>query len=160
MCVDGTIKVNPISLCSHPATHHNINREARHSPTWHSSESESARGRFEPVAVVKQLSDGRGTLFVLVAARRQKEFKRGILSSFCPFRSFRTSEKNSKTLFTIFQKIPHQQKNTPFPRLGKARHNACLSRDMLKLNLHLTLGTQYRMSGCRPPVIFLLLTRL
>ena len=117
-------------------------------------------GRFEPVAVVKQLSDGRGTLFALVAARRQKEFKRGILSSFCPFRSFRTSEKNSKTLLRFFAKNPHKQKNTPFPRLGKARHNTCLSRDMLKLNLHLTLGTQYRMSGCRPPVIFLLLTRL
>ena len=28
-------------------------REVRHSLTWHSSKSESARGRFEPVAVVK-----------------------------------------------------------------------------------------------------------
>ena len=27
------------------------NREVRHSPTWHSSESESALKRFEPVAV-------------------------------------------------------------------------------------------------------------
>ena len=73
-----------------------LNREARHSPTWHSSESESALERFEPVAVVQQLPDGRGTLFAPVAARRQKVFKRGILSSFCPFRSFRTSEKNSE----------------------------------------------------------------
>ena len=72
-----------------------------------------------------------------------------------------TQKRDKKNPFYDFsQKIPHQQKNTPFPRFGKARHNACLSRDMLKLNLHLTLGTQYRMSGCRPPVIFLLLTRL
>ena len=28
-------------------------REVRHSLTWHSSKSESARGRFEPVAMVK-----------------------------------------------------------------------------------------------------------
>ena len=57
-------------------------REVRHSLTWHSSKSESALERFEPVAVVQQLPDGRGTLFAPVAARRQKEFKRGILSSF------------------------------------------------------------------------------
>ena len=93
---DKTIKINPISLCSHTDAHPNLNREVRHSPTWHSSESESALERFEPVAVVQQLPDGRGTLFALVAARRQKVFKRGILSSFCPFRSFRTSEKNSE----------------------------------------------------------------
>ncbi len=46
-------------------------REVRRSPTWHSSESESALERFEPVAVVMLQSDGRGTLFALVAARRQ-----------------------------------------------------------------------------------------
>ena len=72
------------------------NREVRHSPTWHSSESESALERFEPVAVVQQLPDGRGSVFARVAARRQKVFKRGKHSSFCPFRSFRTSEKNSE----------------------------------------------------------------
>ena len=71
-------------------------REVRHSLTWHSSKSESALERFEPVAVVQQLPDGRGSVFAPVAARRQKVFKRGILSSFCPFRSFRTSEKNSE----------------------------------------------------------------
>ena len=71
------------------------NREVRHSLTWHSSKSESALERFEPVAVVMLWSDGRDTLFALVAARRQKEFKRGKRSSFCPFRSFRTSEKNT-----------------------------------------------------------------
>ena len=66
---DGTIKINPISLCSHPDTHPNSlpclgdadrvrlresvnSREVRHSLTWHSSESESALERFEPVAVV------------------------------------------------------------------------------------------------------------
>ena len=73
-----------------------LNREVRHSLTWHSSKSESALERFEPVAVVQQLPDGRGSVFAPVAARRQKVFKRGILSSFCPFRSFRTSEKNSE----------------------------------------------------------------
>ena len=46
-------ETNPISLCSHTDAHPNLNREVRHSPTWHSSESESARGRFEPVAMVK-----------------------------------------------------------------------------------------------------------
>ena len=50
-CADGTIKINPISLCSHPDTHPNFNREVCHSLTWHSSESESALERFEPVAV-------------------------------------------------------------------------------------------------------------
>ena len=89
-------KANIISLCSHPDLRQNINREVRHSPTWHSSESESALERFEPVAVVQQLPDGRGSVFAPVAARRQKEIKRGILSSFCPFRSFRTSEKSTK----------------------------------------------------------------
>ena len=56
--------------------------EVRRSLTWHSSESESALKRFEPVAVAKQSPDGRGTLFALVAARRRKEFKRGKRSSF------------------------------------------------------------------------------
>ena len=95
-CADETIKITLISLCSHTDAHPNLNREVRHSPTWHSSESESALERFEPVAVTMLWSDGQGTLFAPVAARRQKEFKRGILSSFCPFRSFRTSEKNSE----------------------------------------------------------------
>ena len=63
MCADGTIKINFILICSHPDTHHNINREVRHSLTWHSSESESARGRFEPVAVVMLWRDGWSTLF-------------------------------------------------------------------------------------------------
>ena len=75
---DGTIKINPISLCSHTDAHLNLNREVRHSPTWHSSKSESALERFEPVAVVQQLPDGRGIVFAPVAARRQKVFKRGI----------------------------------------------------------------------------------
>ena len=52
-CADGTIKINPISPCSHPDTHPNSNREVRHSLTWHSSKSESALERFEPVAVVR-----------------------------------------------------------------------------------------------------------
>ena len=49
---DETIKIIHISPCSHLDTHPNLNREVRHSRTWHSNESESARGRFEPVAVV------------------------------------------------------------------------------------------------------------
>ena len=60
---DGIIKISPISLCSHQDTHPNFNREVRHSPTWHSSKSESALERFEPVAVVQQLLDGLRTLF-------------------------------------------------------------------------------------------------
>ena len=93
---DETIKISPISLCSHPDTHPNLNREVCHSPTWHSSKSESALERFEPIAAAMLWSDGQGTLFAPVAARRQKVFKRGKHSSFCPFRSFRTSEKNNK----------------------------------------------------------------
>ena len=78
LCADGTAEINPISLCSHTDAHPNLNREVRHSLTWHSSESESALERFEPVAVVQQLLDGRGSVFARVAARRQGEFsKRG-----------------------------------------------------------------------------------
>ena len=77
-CADGTIKINPISLCSHPNFCQKLNREVRRSLTWHSSESESALERFEPVAMVQQLPDGRGSVFARVAARRQKVFKRGI----------------------------------------------------------------------------------
>ena len=51
LCADGTTVINLISLCSHPDTHPNFDREVRHSPTWHSSKSESALERFEPVAV-------------------------------------------------------------------------------------------------------------
>ena len=75
---DGAIKITLILLCSHTDMHPNLNREVRHSLTWHSSESESALERFEPVAVVQQLPDGRGSVFARVAARRQKVFKRGI----------------------------------------------------------------------------------
>ena len=78
MYADGIIKINLISLCSHQDTHPNLNREVRHSLTWHSSKSESALERFEPVAMVQQLPDGRGSVFAPVAARRQKVFKRGI----------------------------------------------------------------------------------
>ncbi len=53
MCADETIKITFISLCSHTDAHPNLNREVRHSLTWHSSKSESALERFEPVAVVK-----------------------------------------------------------------------------------------------------------
>ena len=78
LSADGTTVISLISLCSHPVPHPNLNREVRHSPTWHSSKSESALERFEPVAAAMLWSDGRGTLFAPVAARRQKVFKRGI----------------------------------------------------------------------------------
>ena len=77
-CADETIKTNPISLCSHPNFCQKLNREVRRSLTWHSSKSESALERFEPVAVTMLWSDGRGNVFARVAARRQKEIKRGI----------------------------------------------------------------------------------
>ena len=83
---DGTIKINPISLCSHADFCQKLNREICHSLIWHSGESESALKRFEPVAVAKLQWDGRGTLFALVAARRRKVFKRGrkaLLNDFC-----------------------------------------------------------------------------
>ena len=54
------------------------NREVCHSLTWHSGKSESVLERFEPIAVATLWLDGRGTLFALVAARRQKVFNRGI----------------------------------------------------------------------------------
>ena len=62
-----------------------LNREVRHSQTWHSSESESALERFEPIAAAKQLLDGRGTLFAPVAARRQKVLKEEFLPLFVLF---------------------------------------------------------------------------
>ena len=43
--------------------HPNLNREVRHSLTWHSSKSESALERFEPVAVVKLWFDGSLAMF-------------------------------------------------------------------------------------------------
>ena len=60
MCI---AKANPISLCSHLDMHPNLNREVHHSPTWHSSKSESARGRFEPVAMTKLHLDGSLAMF-------------------------------------------------------------------------------------------------
>ena len=63
-------------------------REVRHSLTWHSSKSESALERFEPVAVVQQLPDGRGTLFAPVAARRQGEIYKRWNASYMTFGTF------------------------------------------------------------------------
>ena len=62
-CADGTIKINPISLCSHPDAHLNLNREVHRSLTWHSSKSESALERFEPVAADKLRLDGSLAMF-------------------------------------------------------------------------------------------------
>ena len=88
-CADGTTVINPILLCSHPDAHLNLNREVRRSLTWHSSESESALERFEPVAVAKLWRDGRGTLFALVAARRQGEIYKRWNASYMTFGTFR-----------------------------------------------------------------------
>ena len=57
------IAKNPISLCLHPVPHPNLNREVRHSLTWHSSKSESALERFEPVAADKLRLDGSLAMF-------------------------------------------------------------------------------------------------
>ena len=62
-----------------------LNREVRRSPTWHSSKSESALKRFEPVAMDKLLLNGRGTLFALVAARRQGEIYKRWNASYMTF---------------------------------------------------------------------------
>ena len=78
------------------------NREVRHSPTWHSSKSESALERFEPVAAVQQLPDGRGSVFAPVAARRQKVFKRGIDTYAKHVCRRRRDESQSIPLFVLF----------------------------------------------------------
>ena len=62
-CADGTTVINPILLCSHPDAHLNLNREVHRSLTWHSSKSESALERFEPVAVDKLRLDGSLAMF-------------------------------------------------------------------------------------------------
>ena len=67
-------KQTSILLCSHPNFCQKLNREVHRRLTWHSSKSESALERFEPVAAVQQLLDGRGSVFAPVAARRQGVF--------------------------------------------------------------------------------------
>ena len=80
-----------------PYTHPNINREVRCSPTWHCSESESALKRFEPVAVATLQLDGRGTLFALVAARRQgRDFKESGTLSLMTFAALLVTQKRDK----------------------------------------------------------------
>ena len=63
MCADGTTVINLILLCSHPDAHLNLNREVCRSLTWHSSKSESALERFEPVAADKLRLDGSLAMF-------------------------------------------------------------------------------------------------
>ena len=97
MRADGTIKINPISLCLHLDAHPNLNREVCRSLTWHSSESESALERFEPVAVAKLWRDGRGTLFAPVAARRQgRDFKESGKPSLMTFAALFVTKKREK----------------------------------------------------------------
>ena len=67
-----------MQICTQTST-----REVRHSLTWHSSKSESALERFEPVAVAKLQRDGRGTLFAPVAARLFKRGRKALLNDFC-----------------------------------------------------------------------------
>ena len=55
---DGTIKINFILICSNKIRTITSTREVRHSLTWHSSKSESALKRFEPVAVTKLQQGG------------------------------------------------------------------------------------------------------
>ncbi len=62
-CADETIKITLILLCSHTDAHHYSNREVRHSLTWHSSKSESALERFEPIAADKLRLDGLLAMF-------------------------------------------------------------------------------------------------
>ena len=60
---DGIIKISPILLCSRTDAHPNLNREVCRSLTWHSSKSESALERFEPVAADKLRLDGSLAMF-------------------------------------------------------------------------------------------------
>ena len=101
-CADGTIKISPISLCSHPNFCQNFNREVRHSLTWHSSKSESALERFEPVAVVQQLPDGRGSVFAPVAARRQGEIYKRRNASYMTFGTFGHTKVRQTQSFFMF----------------------------------------------------------
>ena len=80
--------LHPVSARTSQFPHPNLNREIRHSLTWHSSESESALERFEPVAVAKLWRDGRGILFALVAARRQGEIYKRWNASYMTFGTF------------------------------------------------------------------------
>ncbi len=154
---DGAIKITFILLCSHPDTHPNSNREVRHSLTWHSSESESALERFESVAVVMLQLDGRGALFAPVAARRQKEFKRGKHSSFCPFRSFRTSEKNTirKVSFNTFHHAKARETQTFFCRFlsRKATLNRLFLISVSVISIYAILICKIGNSQNSPPMI-------
>ena len=103
----GFPKQTLILLCSHPVPHPNLNREVCHSLTWHSSESESALERFEPVAVAKLWRDGSLALFApegdgcLQRAKREdagrfsKEGKS--LDDFWYFWSFKSTIKKKVT---------------------------------------------------------------
>ena len=74
-------------------------REVCHSLTWHSSKSESALERFEPVAAAMLWSDGRGTLFALVAARRQGVFfKRGGINTYAKRVCWRRRDRGKSPL--------------------------------------------------------------
>ena len=107
-CADGTTVINLILLCSHPDAHLNLNREVHRSLTWHSSKSESALERFEPVAVDKLRSDGSLAMFApegdgcLNRARREEAgriHKAGTtLCDFWYFWSYKSTIKKKVTL--------------------------------------------------------------
>ena len=92
-------ETNPISLCSHPDAHPNLNREVRRSLTWHSSESESALERFEPVAVAMLWRDGSLAMFAPVAARRRKVLKEESVPLFVLFVLFGQAKRTLKENF-------------------------------------------------------------
>ena len=127
---DETIKITLISLCSHTDAHPNFNREVRRSLTWHSSKSESALERFEPVAVDKLRLDGSLAMFApegdgcLKRAWREdagRIHKAGTtLCDFCrAFGHSKAREKNYYFLFIIQKKIKANL-YPPFPHAVRA----------------------------------------
>ena len=96
---DGTTVINLILLCSHPDAHPNLNREVRHSLTWHSSKSESALERFEPVAVVAIA--GRSGHFVRTGRREAtgESFQREWNALFDDFWYFWSCKSTIKEMF-------------------------------------------------------------
>ena len=138
-CADGTIKISPISLCSHPNFCQNFNREVRHSLTWHSSESESALERFEPVAAAMLWSDGSLAMFApegdgcLNRARREdagRIHKAG--TTLCDFWYFWSCKSTIKEkLLKIKSKNPSPVNNQN-KRLNPARFFFCRIRRKIK----------------------------
>ena len=130
------IKINPISPCSHTDAHPNSNREVRHSLTWHSSKSESALERFEPVAVDKLRLDGSLAMFApegddcLNRAKREdagRIHKAGTtLCDFWYFWSYKSTIKKKVTfgILRLGDADTHASHMCYSPRLGDANTHA------------------------------------